>query len=224
MPASAPYIPSKRAQLAAWAANFNALIVASPATYGLSSADAASITAVYNPWLTQYNLASSPTTKTKSVVAALNTAQVAMLAVLRVYAQQVANNAGVTSANKIALGLNPKTSTPSPVTPPNSNPVLAVLSQNPGVVNFTYRDSQTSPTSKAKPYGVKRLALYGVESATPITDPAALYQRMSPTKSPFQFAFPGNYTRGATWYFAAQWVTQKGGLSPWSSIISLIAT
>lgn len=224
MPALAPYIPNRDTDLDNWLANFSTLITASPSTYGLMASDAVAIASAVAAWAAAYALVTSPATKTATTVAEKNTQKVTVLAIIRPYSQQVANNPGVTSSNKIALGLNPKTSTPSPITPPSSNPVLTILSQNPGIVNLNYRDSATSPTSKAKPYGVKSCQLYGLASVTPITDPTKLAQQATMTKSPFQFSFPPGYTVGQTFYFAAVWQIQKGGQSPWSSIITVVAT
>jgi hypothetical protein len=224
MPAVAPYIPPKDAQFNNWINNFSTLITASPATYGLTAADATTIAGVTSTWNTDYALVTSPATKSAQAVQNKNTAKINALGIVRPYAQQISLNPGVTSANKIALGLNPKTSTPSPITPPASNPILGILSQNPGIVNMTYRDSATSPTSKAKPYGVKLLALYGMQSATPVVDPSTLPLIFTPTKSPFQFSFPPGYTKGSTWYFAAKWQVQTGKQGPWSAIIAVTAT
>jgi hypothetical protein len=224
MPAIAPYIPTKQALLATWLTNFSTLITASPAAYGLLASDATTIAAAVAAFTAAYNVIISPSTKTKAAVSAKNTQQVTALQIVRPYAQQIANNPGVTSANKIALGLNPKTSTPSPITPPASNPVLGILSQNPGLVNLTYRDSLTSPTSKAKPYGVKSCQLYGMPSAAPITNPTSLPQVATMTKSPFQFQFPAGYTKGLTWYFAGVWQIQRGSQSPFSPIITVVAS
>jgi hypothetical protein len=222
MPALAPYIPPKDAAFQNWFANFKTLINASPGTYGLMAGDATTINTSYTTWNAAYVLVTSPTTKTASTVSAKNTAKVNALAVIRPYAQQIANNAGVTSANKIALGLNPKTSTPSPITPPASTPQITLLSMVPGAVNLRFRDSAASPSVKAKPYGVKSLQLYGTHSATPITDPTLLPQIGTYTKSPLQWIPPGGYTPGQTWYFAAKWQTQKGLQSPYSTILSLV--
>ena len=54
-----------------------------------------------------------------------------MQALIRTYAQNIANNPGVSTGNKIALGLNPKTSSPSPITPPTTFPSLALQSPKP---------------------------------------------------------------------------------------------
>jgi hypothetical protein len=224
MPAVAPYIPPKDANYDTWFNNFSTLITAAPSTYGLLASDAATIAAQFSTWHAAYLLVTSPTTKTKDTVSAKNTAKINSLNVVRPYAQNISNNPGVTSANKIALGVNPKTSTPSPITPPNSYPVLTLISQNPGVINLSYRDSQTSPSVKSKPYGVKSMQLYGAMSATPITDPSLLNQLGTFTKSPLQYALPVGYTPGSRWYFAAKWQIQKGGQGPWSPITTLIVT
>lgn len=222
MPAVASYIPPKDAALNNWLVNFTTLITAAPMTYGLTSTDATNIAASIATWVAAYGLVTSPTTKTASTVSAKNTAKVNVLAFIRPYAQQVSLNPGVTSANKIALGLNPRTSTPSPIAPPTSTPQLTLLSMVPGAVNFRFRDSAASPSVKSKPYGVRSLQLYGMHSVTPITDVSALPQIGTFTKSPFQWTPPGGYTPGQTWYFAGVWQIQTGGQSPPSTILPLV--
>ena len=54
MPALAPYIPVKDADLANWLDNFSALITASPATYGLVAGDAVAIAAQVAAWDAAY--------------------------------------------------------------------------------------------------------------------------------------------------------------------------
>ena len=224
MPAVPPYIPPKDAAFGNWLDNFSSLISLSPPAYGLTPTDAVNIAGVTSLWDAAYALITSPSTKTAMSVQAKNVAKVNALALVRPYAQTISLNPGVSAANKIALGLNPKTSTPSPITPPASNPVLTLLSQAPGVVNFRYRDSAASPSVKSKPYGVKSCQLFGLQSATVVTDPTKLNQVATMAKSPYQFAFPAGYTPGSTWYFACRWQTQKGGVSPWSLVSALIAT
>jgi hypothetical protein len=221
MPAVAPYIPTKQALFDTWFLNFSTLITANPMLYGLAAGDAVTIAADYTSWHSAYVLTTSPTTKSASNVSAKNTALTMVLPTIRTYAQQIANNPGVLSANKIALGLNPKTSTPSPVTPPASNPVLTVQSQSPGALILRYRDSAASVSVKSKPYGVTQLALYALQSVTPITDPTLLARVATATKSPFQFAPPAA-SKGLTMYLAGQWVTRKGLVSPFSPVISFV--
>lgn len=219
MPALPPYIPPKDAAFDNWLANFSSLISASPATYGLTAGDAANIANARSTWAIAYAFVTSPSTKTSQAVQNKNTARVTALAVVRSYAQQISLNAGVTSANKIALGVNPRTSTPSPVTAPVSNPVLTVQSASNLAIILRFRDSAASPSVKAKPYGVFHCQVDYLVSATPITDPTMLTNTLLATKTPLTVKFnPAD--AGKQCYFVARWTTRSGLYSPWSPIAS----
>ena len=150
---------------------------------------------------------------------AKNTAYATVAPQVRAYAQQIANNAGVASADKIALGLNPKTSTPSAITPPSTTPILSVQSASAGSIILRYRDSAASPSVKSKPYGVVQCQIAGAVSATPITDPTVLNSLALATKSPFILPTSGLLV-GGTLYLAATWNIRKGARSGFSPIIS----
>ena len=219
MPAVAPYIPPKDSALANWATNFSGLITASPAMFGLTSVDAGNISSVVSNFLTAYGLVTSPMTKTAQAVSNKNTAKVNMLAVVRPYAQQISLNPGVSSANKIAVGVNPRTSTPSPVTPPVTNPILTVQSAQNLSVILRYRDSVASPSVKSKPYGVTSCQIVQLISATPVTDPTLMGMPINATKSPLTVTFPSG-AGGKQVYFASRWAIRTGGFGPWSAIIN----
>jgi hypothetical protein len=140
-----------------------------------------------------------------------------MLAVVRPYAQTVANNAAVSSANKIALGLNPRTSTPTPVPVPTTNPDLTIQAAGNLTHVVRYRDSAASPSVKAKPAGAVACALYMSVSATPVTDPTLLMFVGNITKSPFQTTFSSGQAKMQA-YYAARWITRTGAFGPWSAI------
>ena len=219
MAAVAPYIPTRQNLFDAWFLNFSTLISASPALYGLTPGDAVAIAALYSAWHAAYLPVTSATTKTAATVAAKNGAYASVLPQVRQYSQQITNNAGVTSANKISLGLNPKTSTPSPITPPASTPVLSVQSAVAGAITLRYRDSASGPSVKAKPYGVTQCRICGMVSATAVVDPLVLPVLAVATKSPFLLNTAG-LAKGSTIYLAAYWMTRKGLTSGPSPIIS----
>ena len=185
MPALAPYIPAKDSAFSSWLANFSTLITASPATYGLTSGDATAIAAQETTWAAAYALVTSPSTKTAETVSAKNVARINAQATVRPYAQTIVLNAGVSNSAKIALGLNPRTSTPIPITTPTTYPALTIVSALPLQHIIRYRDQLASPSVKSKPYGVTQMQLYGSTSITPITDPALLDFLGVNTKSPF---------------------------------------
>lgn len=215
----APYIPAKDAQLDAWANNFSTLITAGPGTYGLLAADAVAIAALFTTWHAAYNVAKSPSTRTPTTVQAKNIARANLLATCRPYAQTVANNAGVSSANKIALGVNPRTNPPAPIAAPTTNPNLTIVSASTLTQVIRSRDSMAAPSVKAKPAGAVALQLYGTASATPVTDPTALKFLGLQTKTPFQVSWTSG-DAGKQAYYAARWVTRTGLVGPWSSIVS----
>jgi hypothetical protein len=219
MPALAPYIPAKDAAFDAWANNFSALATATPATYGLSAGIAATIAVAYALWAAAYALVTSPSTKTKTTVSEKNTQRVNLLAIMRPISQQVANNAGVASSDKTAIGVNPRTSTPNPITAPTSLPILAFASANPLQTHLRYSDSVAGPAVKSKPYGVVAVQFYGQTSATAITDPTLLPLKATITKSPLTLAW-GSGDVGKTAYVAARYITRKGLVGPWSAIMT----
>jgi hypothetical protein len=217
----APYIPVKNAGLLSWSLNFTTLLTAAPATYGLTAGDATACAAQYTTLSAAYALITSPSTKTAATVSAFNTAKINALAVLRPYAQTISLNAGVSPTNKTAIGVNPRTGVPLPITTPLTFPNLTAVSTSTAGTILRYRDSLASPSVKSKPYGSIAVQVFAMVSATPITDPNTLTYQGNQTKSPFTLAM-GSGASGKTVYFAARYVTQKGLIGPWSPIINYV--
>lgn len=219
MPALPPYIPPTDADLANWAANFNTLITASPGTYGLLTSDATAISAVTTPFLTAYSAAINPPTRTPVSVAVKDTQKINMLATLRPYAIQISLNAGVLTSDKIAVGVNPRTSTPLPIAAPTTSPIISIVSATNLQHVLRARDETSSPSVKAKPYGVTQMLCFAAASATPITDPDLLPYKLTCTK--FPVVLPWDYENaGKVAYYAARWATRTGLLGPWSPIVN----
>lgn len=217
------YIPSRDADLLAWADNFNALITANPATYGLTAGDATAIDAAVTPFDDAYALGGgtyhapvNPSTKTVVTTQAKNDARTAMLAILRPYAQAIAISPGVLPDDKIALGLNPRTNTGTPIPAPTSFPLVSLRGLTPLSVTLQWQDSALG-TGKRKPVGTLQAELRAGTSATVIADPTAIPYVGQFTKSPFALAFDSS-DGGKTLYYAARWVTRRGLVGPWSVI------
>ena len=85
------------------------------------ASDAATIAAAYNLYNGALTLVLNPLTKTKATVADKNAKKHAMLATLRLYAQMIKLNRGVTNEAKIGLGIHINTSGPSPVPAPTTS-------------------------------------------------------------------------------------------------------
>lgn len=220
---STSYIPPRDADLLTWADNFSALVTATPATYGLSAANATTIAGVIATFDTTYAVSQSPATRSPANVAAKDAAKVSLLAVVRPFAQQIANNIGVSTDDKIALGLNPRTNTPTPVPVPNTNPVLTVDTAFPLQHVLRFRDSTASPSVKAKPPGVTSLQLHAIALPASSGSPSAEFDLIPlaglPTTSPLLVSWPSSNRTNVAWY-VGRWVTRKGLAGPWSNLIN----
>jgi hypothetical protein len=219
MPSLAPYIPNREAVLNNWLSNFSTKLTASPATYGLSAADATAVSAQVALWAAAYALITSPSTKSPANVQAKNIVRVQTLALIRPYAQLISQNAGVTASNKTAIGVSTRTNPPTPITTPTTTPILSYVSGASLHGIFRYRDSVASPSVKAKPYGVIQIQIFAMTSTTAVTDPTLLPQIAVTTKSPFTLTWP-SADLGARVYMAARYVTRTGKVGPFSPILS----
>lgn len=219
MPSLAPYVPAADSTFDTWLANLATLTTADPPSYGLTAGQALNIANAYAAWHAAFLLMLSPSTKTAAAVQAKNNERVNAEAVVRPLCQMISLNPGVGSGDKVALGLNPRTSVPAPITAPGTAPLLGILSAGPLSLVATFKDYTGSPTTKAKPYGVTRCRIVGATSVTPIVDPAALLLIAEPTKTPFLLTFDAGQG-GKQLYLSGYWVTRTGLISPPAGIIS----
>lgn len=210
------YIPTKDAELGFWANNFQTLIVADPARYGLLPADGAALRIQYDIFTAAYNLAINPTTKTTVTVADKDGEKVTLLAIFRTYAALIRANGGVTDEDKVALGLTLADPTPTPIPAPTTSPKLIVTLCSDSVHQLNCVDSQT-PTKKAKPYGVvgAQLCLL-VDNSPYMPDMTDAVTVAIVTKADFVLdvsAYPaGNFA-----HYRARWFNSKGEFGPWGS-------
>lgn len=218
--ASTDYIPATDAGLDNWATNFSTLLTASPATYGLVAGDGTIVAGVFTTWHTAYLAAISPATRTPSQVQTKNDAKFNMLAVVRPYAQEISQNAGVLTDDKIAIGVNPRTNTPTPIAAPGTQPVLAFLAATNLAHQMTYRDETQPETVKAKPPGVKFCEVHAAVSTSAVIDQNLIPFKGMYSKSPFTVTF-GAEDVGKQAYYCSRWINDNGLVGPWSGIVSL---
>lgn len=219
MPTS--YIPSKDTDFNSWIINFSTRLSASPGTFGLTAGDAASVAGVTGTWAAAYTAAINPSTRTPVTIAAKDDAKTAALAVVRVLAVQISLNPGVLSDDKIDIGVNPRTSIPTPIPAPNTSPVLSIIAAQTGTAIVRYKDEAAPEKIKAKPYGVTQLMFGYQVSTTPITDPDEIALVTPMTKAPTLFAFDAG-DKGKTCYCTARWMTRRGLLGPAAAIVSFV--
>lgn len=219
-----PYIPSKDPDLRAFAVNYRDVATANPGTYGLSGADVTAITSSVNSFVAALD-AYTVDTRSVVLVAAKNTAKLAMVNLLRTYSSQIRLNPGISNADKLALGLNLPNNSPSPIPPPTTVPLLAVIAATPGQHTLRYAD-QATPDKRSKPFGAVALQLFVAVGIAAVTDPADAEFYGQFTKQPVPVLFgPSNAGKVATYF--GRWVTRSGPLGvaqvgPFSSAVSFV--
>jgi hypothetical protein len=201
-----------------WTENFRLLISANPGVYGLGADDAVAIAAICATWSASLAIVHEPTTKTKPSVAAKDAAKKACLDLVRVYAQNIRRNAGVSNELKAALGLTLVDATPTPVPAPETCPLLEIVGATPLQLTMRFHD-QNTPLSRAKPAGCKFLAIHAVTSATVINDPDTIPLLKLATKVRIALDFQTS-DANKTAYICARYVTGRGLVGPWSSILT----
>lgn len=197
----APYIPPKDADLVSWAQNFADLISATPATYGLTSANALTISAANDAWQLAYATAINPPTRTKPSVADKDAAKAAFLGIARPFAILVRNNQGVSNMDKLDLGLNVPDQTPTPIPVPTSSPGMVFVAATPLQHTLRFNDSNNPTLRGKKPDGAIGIEIYRTVGLAPTTDPDDAVYVGSYTQNPIAVDYQNaDRTKYATYF------------------------
>jgi hypothetical protein len=218
-----PYIPPSDSLFSAWAINFDALLTASPATYGLLAGDAVAVAAVVASWVAAYPLAIDPGTRTPATVAAKDNARAGAELVIRPYAVNISLSLAVTPLDKTAIGVTVRSLVPTPIPPPATAPEIGIQSAIPLQQTLTYKEPGAS--GKSKPFGVVGVEVFRAIGVTPAVDPAQAVYSGVVTKSPFRQAFVQD-DQGKFVVYWLRWVTRSGPdgttqAGPWSAPLQL---
>jgi hypothetical protein len=216
---SSSWIPTTDGPLDTFVNNFQTLIASSPTSYGLVTSDATSITSNYNSWHAAYLAAINPTTRTHATITTKNVQKANVMSVVRGYGATIRANRGISDALKIGLGIHVRDTSPTPVPPPSTYPLLTIDSFNLGTLSLHAAD-QNTPDKKARPVGTSGMLLFSVVATTPVTTPTGLEFNAFLTKPKFQNTFT-EADSGKTVTYFARWTNGKGELGPWSPPVNI---
>jgi hypothetical protein len=223
MPAPVQYLPRSDALLATWAINFSTLITATPTAYGLTSGQATTFGTAKTDYVNRLATASNPSTRTLSTVAAKNTSRAALLVLIRSYAGVVQAFPTITPTQLGDLGLTIRKTTPTPIPAPVTKPIVSPVGSSSNAVSIRMSD-ETTPDSRARPFGAKAMEVWASVGITPPAGPEATSFRGLATKNtvgPGSRAFVVQYDSGdvgKTAYMYGRWVNATGQPGPWSSL------
>lgn len=222
---SAPYIPTTDTDLQLWALNFSTKITASPTTYGLVSGQATAFAALYSAYNTALTIANTPATRTKSTVATKNTNKAAMVFSARSLAVIVQAYPSITPTLLTDLGLTIRKTTPTPIGPPTTKPIITPMTSTADAIYFRFSD-ETTPDSRSRPFGSLGLELFVKVGDTPpvsIADCDLLGLYTKNTYGPGTRSCLAQFSgaqEGETAHFLARWYNRRGEVGPVSTLAS----
>lgn len=223
---STSYLPPKDSDLDLFAQNVDTKLTAAPTSYGLVAGDATAFHTVRLAFTTALVTASSSSTRTKETVAAKNLARFNMVTDLRNLAARIQAYPSITPTLLAGLGLTVRSTHPTPIPPPSSNPVLALLSSSGGGVKFRFSDSVT-PDSRSKPPGAIAMLLFASVGLTPpgsVDDTHYVGSFTKNTTGPGSRSVVINFSGadvGKKAYLIGRWINRRGELGPVSPTASM---
>jgi hypothetical protein len=194
-------------------------IAAAPGTYQVSVADATAITNSVDAFAAGLADSRDPATRTKITVAVKDELRASCEQLCRQFSMLIKYNAGISDADKLAIGIKPVNNTRTPRHVAGTSPLLNILLNTPGEQSLRYADS-TTPDSAAKPAGAVSIQIYRAIAEAPIADPdlASFYGNF--TRNPVAASFSAA-DRGKIATYYARWQGKRGDVGPWSLPVSM---
>jgi hypothetical protein len=207
----------KDAAIVAGSANFASLTATGFATYGLSSAQAATFGTLNTTLQAAYAAAVNPSTRTPVAVAAKDLAIRNMRAGAVLYGSIAYATSTVSDAQLVALGLLPRAA-PAPRPMPTTPPTVEVVSVVGRTAKLRLRDAGSS--RRGLPYGTKGANLFSYVGPAAPTDERAYHFEGLATRAVVEVIFPNAVVSGATVWVSACWVGPRGYTTVGSAPVS----
>lgn len=212
------FLPGKDAELLSWSSNFSTKISAGAVGYGLTTAQATSYAALHSAFSSAYATAITPSTRTRSAVAAKNDARKTLKSSARMLARIVQATPTVTAPQKLDLGLDPRDVEPSPINPPTESPVIEIVAALGRTIKVNLRS--VGSERRGKPDGVAGASLFSYVGATPPTPISAWTFEGSTTRTSFDIEFASSVPAGSQVWLTAFWFNPRSQAGPACTPIS----
>jgi hypothetical protein len=196
------FIPSTDAGLLAWSLNFQTLIAASPAAYGLTGAQATAYQALHSAYATAL-AACDPNVRSKSTVAVKNAARTNLKSSLKLLVNIINGQGTVSDAQKLAMGLKVR-AMPSAIPAPALPPGLSVVSVVAWTVRIKLYD-QNSSGKRGKPAGVNGASVFSFVGAEPPSDISAWKFEQNTGHTTMDLVFPSTIAPGTKVWLTGFW-------------------
>jgi hypothetical protein len=208
------YFNGTDAELYTGAQNFASIVTEGPGLYGLTSTQAAAITALSEDYSEKYLAAINPTTRTKAAIAAKNLSRKNLCKMASDLAQIVQATPSVTDEMKIVLGLNVHKQ-PASRQRPTARPGVDLISVVERDVNVHIHDID-SITKRGKPADVEAAWVYSFVGPEYPSDPSQWTFEGSTSKANYKITFPNSLPGGTQVWICAAWINAKQEAGPTS--------
>ena len=219
----ADFIPDADADYNNFVTTLAAYIAANPTALAVPAALQNALGDGATNWTNAYDAALAGRHTYEGLLAAKDTQQTALTAIIRQLNNLVQANTGVSDATRAAAGLPVHKTTRTPAPDIETHPVLYRVDNDHLLQRLWFSDSAT-PGSKAKPTGAAaceiRQALVAPGGAAP-TDLDAMPFLALDTKSPHRTDFTLADVGKTAWY-VQRWTNTRGVPGPWGPLTSYV--
>ena len=213
------YIPRPDGDFDAWQANFVTYASANAAALGLDPVvDIPPLTLGQAVWTTDYAANTAAQAAAQAARQAKEAARGSFEGVIRPLVGVLQASADVDDTERKALGITVPDTTPTPVGPPTTRPLVTVDTAQRLQHTIAFQDELT-PTSRAKPEGVRGAQIWVKIGDPPPTDPNELTYLATDTRTPYVTDFDG-VDGNKVAHYMLRWESTRGDVGPWSETAS----
>ncbi len=213
------YIPGPDGDFNAWQDNFVTYATANAAALGLDPlVDIPPLTAAQTTWTTDYAANTAAQAAAQAARQAKEGARSAFEGVIRPLVGVLQASAEVDDGERAALGITVPDTTPTPVGPPTTRPVVTVDTSQRLQHTIAFAD-ELAALSRAKPAGVRGAQIWVKIGDPPPTDPNELTFLGTDTRTPYLASFDGADGNKVAHYML-RWESTRGETGPWSETAS----
>ncbi len=213
------YIPGADGPFDAWQTNFITYASANAAALGLDPLiDIPPLTAAQAVWAADYPANTAAQAAAEGARQAKDAARRAFEDVIRPLVRRLQASADVDDDERALLKITIPDTTPTPVGPPETRPVVSVDTSQRLRHTISFADEAT-PTRKAKPSGVRGAQLWVKIGDPAPVDPSELTFLAIDTRTPYVTDFDGADANKVAHYML-RWENTRGEPGPWSETAS----
>ena len=213
------YIPGADGYFDAWQINFLTYATANAAALGLDPlVDIPPLTAAQGVWTTDLAANTAAQAAAQAARQGKDAARGAYEGLIRPLVARLQASPDVDDTERAALGITVPDTIPTPVGAPETRPVVSVDTSQRLQHTISFADELT-PTSTAKPAGVRGAQIFVKVGDPPPADPSELTFLGTDTRTPYLAPYTGADANKVAHYML-RWESTRGDTGPWSETAS----